>query len=318
MFIKKVLLLFFNKNLVSLIKKLVLVLSLILVLLIIITILVLYKIFLKQKNKLYINIKSCLDSLTNNHKNYMNYGLWDSNTLQLTDANKNLCRYVLKKGDFKNSKRILDVGCGLGEQDIYWIKHITGKITCIDICEELINRADKLVKKKNLQNRIEVEQGNACKLKYDDKSFDTVISLESAFHYNERSNFLKESYRVLEDDGKLVLADLLIPENKIDIFNSKFQEIFIKLMDIPKANLKTPNELKEELEEIGYEVEMHDITDRTFKPFYKFFFENYNSDIIFNNIVNKFFVNFYINNICNGTTGFKYIVAVCKKKISPQ
>ena len=57
MFIKKVLLVFFNKNLVSLIKKLVLVLSLILVLLIIITILVLYKIFLKQKNKLYINIK---------------------------------------------------------------------------------------------------------------------------------------------------------------------------------------------------------------------------------------------------------------------
>ena len=42
------------------------------------------------------------------------------------------------------------MGCGLGEQDIYWIKHITGKITCIDICEELINRADKLVKKKSI------------------------------------------------------------------------------------------------------------------------------------------------------------------------
>ena len=41
----------------------------------------------------------------------MNYGLWDSNTFQLTDANKNLCRYVLKKGDFKNSKK--NIGCGV-------------------------------------------------------------------------------------------------------------------------------------------------------------------------------------------------------------
>ena len=118
---------------------------------------------------------------------------------------------------------------------------------------------------------------------------------------------------MLEVGGKLVLADLLVTDEKIDFFNRKFQELFIKIMNIPKKNLVTPFELKKELEDIGYEVKMCDITKRTFKPFYKFFFENYKSDCIVNKIANHALVQGYINNVCKGTTGFKYIVAICKK-----
>ena len=224
-----------------------------------------------------------------------------------------ICKYVLKKGNLKESKKILDVGCGLGEQDIYWSERIKGEITCIDICDELIEDTKNLIQKRGYSDRINAKQGNACDLKFENNSFDTVISLESAFHYNTRKKFLEESYRVLEKGGKLILADLLVTDDKIDIFNKKFQETFICVMNIPKPNLITPQQLVEELETIGFKVKLYDITEQTFKPFYKFFFENYKSNSIVNKIANKTVVQGYINNLCNGTNGFKYIVVVCEK-----
>ena len=59
---------------------------------------------------------------SNENSNYMNYGYWDKPNMNMLDANKRLCKIVGKKGDLKNAEKILDVGCGYGEQDFYWKK----------------------------------------------------------------------------------------------------------------------------------------------------------------------------------------------------
>ena len=48
---------------------------------------------------------------------YMNYGLWDNNTNNLEEANKNLCSFIFNKAKLSNNLSILDIGCGYGEQD---------------------------------------------------------------------------------------------------------------------------------------------------------------------------------------------------------
>ena len=251
----------------------------------------------------------------NETSNYMNYGYWDKPNMTLFDANKRLCKIIGKKGDLKNAKKILDVGCGYGEQDFYWKKKITAKIDAIDISKVSIKKAKKI----NTNEDITFDTGNACALNFDDNTYDRVISLESAFHYNPRTDFLKESYRVLNEGGKLVIADILYnDDDNIDIFNVINRNSFEKLFDIPKSNKIGIDEFKKQLEDVGFKVKIEDITDKTFKPYYNYFFKN--TCCPDNFILPSWMYNllrigcgFYINTICGGTNGFKYVIAVCEK-----
>tara|TARA_B110000967_G_C18821297_1_gene528842 strand:+ start:17 stop:1015 length:999 start_codon:yes stop_codon:yes gene_type:complete len=251
----------------------------------------------------------------NETSNYMNYGYWDKPNMTLFDANKRLCKIIGKKGDLKNAKKILDVGCGYGEQDFYWKKKITAKIDAIDISKVSIKKAKKI----NTNEDITFDTGNACALNFDDNTYDRVISLESAFHYNPRTDFLKEYYRVLNEGGKLVIADILYnDDDDIDMFNVINRNSFEKLFDIPKSNKIGIDEFKKQLEDVGFKVKIEDITDKTFKPYYNYFFthsrcpDNFMLPSWMYNLL-RIGCGFYINTICGGTNGFKYVIAVCEK-----
>lgn len=250
----------------------------------------------------------------NNTSNYMNYGYWNKDNMNLYKANKKLCKQIFKKGELDKIETILDVGCGYGEQDFYWRKKTNAKINAIDINKKSIKKATKI----NNDENIIFKTGNACKLNFDNESFDRVVNLESGFHYNPREEFLKESYRVLKKGGKLVVADILYNEDNIDIFNVLNRNAFSKVFDIPECNKISITQFKEQLKKIGYSVKIEDITDKTFKPYYNYFFNNVECPDNF--ILPKWLFNimriscgFYINTICDGTNGFKYIIAVCEK-----
>jgi len=274
--------------------------------------------FLIMKNNFdkYNQLISILKKVGNNeNSNFMNYGYWDKPNMTMFDANKRLCKIVGSKGDLKNAKNILDVGCGYGEQDFYWKKNINAKIHAIDICNISINKAKKINKNKD----ITFDTGNACSLNFDDNTYDRVVSLESAFHYDPRINFFKESYRVLKKGGKLVIADILYnDDDDIDIFNVINRNAFGKLFEIPETNKISMLQFKTQLEEVGFKVKLEDITDKTFKPYYNYFFKNtccpkefMLPSWVYNLL--RIGCGFYVNRICGGTNGFKYVIAVCEK-----
>ena len=195
----------------------------------------------------------------NNNSNFMNYGYWSKKNMSLRKANKKLCKKLFKKGELDKAETILDVGCGYGEQDFYWKKKTDAKIHAIDINKISIKKANQI----NNNNDIIFEKGDACKLKFKNESFDRVVNLESGFHYNPRLQFLKESYRVLKKGGKLVVADILYSDDTIDIFNILNRFAFSKLFNIPDSNKISINEFKKQLELLGFEVVITDITDKT-------------------------------------------------------
>ncbi len=286
----------------------------------IIIVIVCYFSFLYLKSNFY-QYEKLIDILhnikCNETSDFMNYGYWDKENITLLEANKNLCKLIQERGELDEVNNILDVGCGYGEQDFLWSETVKGKIHAMDINNVSIDKAEK--KNKQLKKNIKFSVGNACKLNSENEFYDRVISLESAFHYNPRVNFLNESYRVLKKGGKLVIADILYNDQGIDIFNSLNRSAFEKVFNIPVSNKISIDEFKQQLEGIGYSVQIEDISNKTFRPYYKYFFDNveYSESMMIPkcmyNIITST-VSFYINNICGGTNGFKYVIAVCEKK----
>ena len=274
--------------------------------------------FLKSNYNTYNKLINILKSIKGNSKsNFMNYGYWDKDNMTLEEANKKMCDIILNTGKLDKSKNILDVGCGFGEQDFYFADKISSNIDAIDINESSI----KIANENNNKDNINFIKKSSTDLLSLNKKYDRVVSLESAFHYNTREKFLNQTYKVLEENGKLVMADILYNDNtnKYDILNYFNTKAFEKIFEIHESNRINIETLKKQLENIGYKnILINDISSKTFKPYYKYFFNNVKKpdnfevpNFMFN--ILKTLGDIYINTLCNGTNGFKYVIISCVK-----
>ena len=249
---------------------------------------------------------------------FMNYGLWDDTANTMILANQNLANFIFEKaglGPDRDNLAILDVGCGYGEQDLLWSSKMnkTCKITAVDISSTQITSANQRRLKRNiLEENLEFVQGDAMRLKFQENTFDTVLSLESAFHYPDRPLFFKNVESLLKPGGVFAIGDIVIDnECKRGIFTNLFIRVFSDFLHIPEANLITAKQWRDQIESTGLNVvEYHDITSNTFVPYYKHFFYNY--------VENKKWPRWVasrINNIFVKLQPFSYIVAVCRKPV---
>ena len=280
--------------------------------------------FMNRRFNTYKSLISILKSvLGNDASTFMNYGFWDKPhaSMTLRDANKRMCKKIFQRGDLKSAKTILDIGCGYGDQDFYWASKTNARIEGVDIDETSVRDATKKAKLDGLSDRIRFETGDACMIDRKSNKYDRVVSLESAFHYDTREKFFKEAHRVLKKGGKLVLADILYndDESSVSWFNRMNRDAFSELFSIPDANKIGMRECVRQLEEVGFRVKMEDVTEHTFKPYYQYFFDNVTCPddfglpvAVFN--VLRYATKVYINTLCGGTNGFKYVIAVCEKK----
>ena len=275
--------------------------------------------FLKKDVMVYDYFLECIHSVSKKNY-YMNYGLWTNKDTKLIKANKNLCNFIYKKGRMNNSETftILDVGCGYGAQDFQWIKKISSKssIVAVDISKKQIDYANRKLSCKNIsKKRLKFIEGDADKLldKFNkNQVFNRIISLETAFHYNNRPLFFKNVSNLLTDDGIFVISDIIL-NNNITYFS--LNHIFIKLASdffcIPKTNLITLDEWKHSIDRNGLNIiECYDITDKTFEPYYCHFFETYIKNKNLPDFISTFLINIFNNN-----NPFSYVISVCKTKI---
>lgn len=278
---------------------------------------VLHKYFIKDNKIIYdVWLKHFIQVVSED--NYcMNYGLWDIDHTNLKSANEHLLQYMFEKAELKGQTKqhILDVGCGYGVQDTMWIQQLDQSctITAIDISETQIQHAKEAY---GSATNLHFEKGDACDLKtqFNSDMFDTVLSVESAFHYSNRPKFFQSVYHVLKEDGKFVICDIVLnPMYKPTFATDLFLSVFSDFLHIPTCNLISADRWKSDLIQSNFElVECTDITDQTFFPYYKHFFSVWIEKKGYPKIVGRL-----LNGLFQTVQPFSYMVAVCKKPENP-
>lgn len=99
-------------------------------------------------------------------------------------------------------KSILDLGCGYGENDAYFIKKGAKYVMGIDISEHMISIANNNYKKDDIDYKV-MAMEDISKI---DKKFDIVVS-SLAFHYiKDYDKLVSDIYNLLNDNGYLIFS----------------------------------------------------------------------------------------------------------------
>jgi ubiquinone/menaquinone biosynthesis C-methylase UbiE len=130
----------------------------------------------------------------------LNFGYWNGKASDPVAAQNDLCLLVGNMAELGSAKRLIDVGSGLGAPATHW-KSAYGAldISCINTNFHQLLAAGQT-------NRVSLLNATSSALPFSDESADRIVALESAQHFRPLDKFIKESRRVLEPGGLLVIA----------------------------------------------------------------------------------------------------------------
>lgn len=174
---------------------------------------------------------------------YTNYGYWTEQTKTGEEACDALMEKLLSRIPRKTGT-ILDVACGLAATTKYLFKHYPkDRVVGINLAEDQIEYCRRNVR------GVRFEVMKAENLEFEDNSFDNIICVEAAFHFETRIDFLREALRVLKPSGHLVLSDILAD---------------VPAREMPEANrISNFFAYREVFEEAGFkDIEIEDATEQ--------------------------------------------------------
>jgi 2-polyprenyl-3-methyl-5-hydroxy-6-metoxy-1,4-benzoquinol methylase len=105
--------------------------------------------------------------------------------------------FLTRLGDL-HGKRILDIGCGLGESSVMFALH-GARVTATDISREMVEFTTKLAKKYRVP--LETMVGAAEELSIAPASFDIIYAANTIHHLADKQAFLEHIVRWLAPDG---------------------------------------------------------------------------------------------------------------------
>jgi ubiquinone/menaquinone biosynthesis C-methylase UbiE len=129
---------------------------------------------------------------------------------EVRHAQEQLVLKAARAGGLCSGMKVLDAGCGLGGPAALLAETYGCSVTAIDIGRYQMDSIRAWKNSRRGQIPFRMLGADTQLLPFKDHSFERVYSIESAFHFQDKPQFLRECYRVLKPSGKLVLADILM------------------------------------------------------------------------------------------------------------
>lgn len=137
-------------------------------------------------------------------------------------------------------KILLDVATGTADVALEISKSLSpDKVIGIDISTEMLDIGRAKIKKRQLENQIELKEGDSENLPFQDNTFDAITVAFGVRNFENLERGLTEMYRVLKPGGQLVVLEFSKP--KIFPFRQLFNLYFKYLLPfIGKMTSKDP------------------------------------------------------------------------------
>lgn len=195
------------------------------------------------KESIFDKVKEEINKIENTHKIKNNWkDLWNFNNIAsgydklvksspgeigIYDKYEVVLKNIFEKAIEDKEKediKVLDIGVGTGNLSSYFIEEKI-EIIGIDQSREMLSKARE--KFPNLKLRF----GEFLKIPFNDNSFDIIVSTYAFHHLNNKEKIvaLEEMKRVLKDNGRIVIGDLMFEDEqeKLNIL-SEFSDSQIK------------------------------------------------------------------------------------------
>lgn len=128
-------------------------------------------------------------------------------------------------------KVILDIATGTGDFAIEALKLNPDQVIGVDISEGMLEVGRQKIKRKKLDNKIELRLGDSEKLLFDDNKFDAVIVSFGVRNFENLEKGIADMFRVLKPGGKVVILEFSKPTKFPfkNIYNFYFKAILPKI-----------------------------------------------------------------------------------------
>lgn len=103
-------------------------------------------------------------------------------------------------------KRVLDVGCGIGKESVFYAM-CGASVSGLDLSREGISVAQRTAQANGVAPRCDFKVASASDMPYPDNSFDIVVYNAVLHHAVKYPGISDETFRVLKPGGKVVLAE---------------------------------------------------------------------------------------------------------------
>jgi len=147
--------------------------------------------------------------------------------------------WLIRQAGLSKESRVLEVACNMCTTSIQLAEKYHCHITGIDMDPKALEKAKKNIREAKLEAYIEVRQGNAMKLPFDDESFDTVINeaMLTMLNQTAKEKAVAEYFRVLKPGGVLLTHDITFSKaNMTEQLAELRRTIHIQVEPLPVAN----------------------------------------------------------------------------------
>lgn len=177
---------------------------------------------------------------------YLNYN-------ELHKATRALTRLMAEQSHFESSDTLLDIGCGIGGPLSFAVEEFG--VRGIGLSNSPLGCAAAVAhsKKLGLDNRCAFICADGTQTGLADQSCDVIWLLECSHLFPDKETLLRETFRLLRPNGRLVICDIVTKNYLNDVHSIANAKKFLTVdAAFGKAYTTTPDTYLQLIEKVGF------------------------------------------------------------------